>query len=98
MESKCIVCGNTSGLIKSTCSCNNSKEYFYCNLCYSRGLESYDELINYGLYYDQFSDTYKNKILLPTLNYKNKTIKDFDRDVETILNKKEKREQNGKNS
>lgn len=80
MESKCIVCGNTSGLIKSTCSCNNSKEYFYCNLCYSRGLESYDELINYGLYYDQFSDTYKNKILLPTLNYKNKTIKDFDRD------------------
>lgn len=98
MESKCIVCGNTSGLIKSTCSCNNSKEYFYCNLCYSRGLESYDELINYGLYYDQFSDTYKNKILLPTLNYKNKTIKDFDRDVEAILNKKEKREQNGKNS
>lgn len=98
MESKCIVCGNTSGLIKSTCSCNNSKEYFYCNLCYSRGIESYDELINYGLYYDQFSDTYKNKILLPTLNYKNKTIKDFDRDVETILNKKEKREQNGKNS
>lgn len=98
MESKCIVCGNTSGLIKSTCSCNNSKEYFYCNLCYSRGIESYDELINYGLYYDQFSDTYKNKILLPTLNYKNKSIKDFDRDVETILNKKEKREQNGKNS
>ena len=98
MESKCIVCGNTSGLIKSTCSCNNSKEYFYCNLCYSRGIESYDELINYGLYYDQFSDTYKNKILLSTLNYKNKTIKDFDRDVETILNKKEKREQNGKNS
>ena len=98
MESKCIVCGNTSGLIKSTCSCNNSKEYFYCNLCYSRGLESYDELINYGLYYDQFSNTYKNKILLPTLNYKNKTIKDFDRDVEAILNKKEKREQNGKNS
>lgn len=98
MENKCIVCGNTSGLIKSTCSCNNSKEYFYCNLCYSRGLESYDELINYGLYYDQFSDTYKNKILLPTLNYKNKTIKDFDRDVEVILNKKEKREQNGKNS
>lgn len=98
MESKCIVCGNTSGLIKSTCSCNNSKEYFYCNLCYSRGIESYDELINYGLYYDQFSDTYKNKILLSTLNYKNKSIKDFDRDVETILNKKEKREQNGKNS
>lgn len=98
MESKCIVCGNTSGLIKSTCSCNNSKEYFYCNLCYSRGFESYDELINYGLYYDRFSDTYKNKILLSTLNYKNKSIKDFDRDVETILNKKEKREQNGKNS
>lgn len=91
MESKCIVCGNTSGLIKSTCSCNNNEEYFYCNLCYSRGFESYDELINYGLYYDQFSDTYKNKILLPTLNYINKTIKDFDRDVETISNKKEKR-------
>lgn len=98
MENKCIVCENTSGLIKSTCSCNNNKEYFYCNLCYSRGFENYNELINYGLYYDQFSDTYKNKILLPTLNYKNKTIKDFDRDVEAILNKKEKREQNGKNS
>ena len=88
MESKCIVCGNTSGLIKSTCSCNKNT-YNYCAICYGAGYEPYNDLVNYGFTYNMFSKTYRDKILFPSLQHYGKTIQQFDLDVMANRNKKE---------
>ena len=79
--SKCCVCGqkNYCLTVKSTCS---DKLLDYCAACVSQRYENYDELVNYGFPFELFNKQFQEKVVIPTLRYYNKTVEQFNRDVE----------------
>ena len=82
MEMKtCCVCRQQSNCyqIKSTCS-NNVLDY--CVNCIRQGYENYEELINYGFEFETFSSKFRDIVVIPTLRYYNKTVEQFNTDVE----------------
>lgn len=86
---KCHVCNNETNNGETTKSSINKNEYFYCNNCLSNGYENYQDLIEFGWEYNMYNKTFKQKILLPTLNLNNKNIKQFNEDIINNLNEKE---------
>ena len=46
------------------------------------GREPYDALVGMGLYYSDINNTYKQKILEPSLRFYGKTTEQFDADVQ----------------
>lgn len=83
MELKtCCVCGQQANCypIKSICSDNM---LYFCVNCTRQGYENYDELVNYGFTFDTFSTKFREKIVIPTLRYYNKTKEQFNADVES---------------
>ena len=87
-ESKCCICGTTFDL-------EEMPSYFtpntktYCKSCLMLGYEDYEDLVNFGWEYGMFSNTYRQKIINPTLNKVGKTIKDFNEDVKKRLEEKD---------
>ena len=78
--SKCCVCKQEANCftLKSTCS---DVVFNYCPVCVSQGYENYDELVQYGFPFELFSKQYREKVVIPTLRYYNKTIEGFNEDV-----------------
>ena len=85
---KCHVCNNETNNGETTKSSINKNEYFYCNNCLNNGYENYKDLIEFGWEYNMYNRTFKQKILLPTLNLNNKNIKQFNEDIINNVNKK----------
>lgn len=79
---KCCVCGQDNEELLGTYTSTLTKQSnIYCNLCILSGFEPYEDLINFRWDYDMFNDTFKRKILNPTLIREGKTIKQFNEDV-----------------
>jgi hypothetical protein len=81
---KCCVCDKTVGNISEYKSINGNK-LPYCMDCWYSYRESYDELVNFGWEADYFAKTFKQKTLIPSLQFKNKTIEQFNTDVKKKL-------------
>ena len=77
---KCDVCGKEAETVGCCSSCGGAS-FAYCQECLSAGREPYDALVGMGLIYDCINKTYKQKILLPSLKFYNKTIEEFNADV-----------------
>lgn len=77
----CYVCGKVTNIEHELMSPLDKKLHFYCTECIAKGLENYNDLINYGWEYNQFSKSYRNKIVYPTLLYNQKTVEQFDKEV-----------------
>lgn len=89
---KCCVCGQDKEELLGTYTSTLTKQpKTYCNSCIVSGFEPYEDLINFRWDYDMFNDTFKRRILNPTLVREGKTVKQFNEDVAT----KRKEKQNG---
>lgn len=86
--SKCCVCKKEENCIavKSTCS---SKVLTYCQSCLTRGYEAYEELVACGLVYECLSPSMRERIVNPTLKYFNKTVEQFNAEVEMYCSRKD---------
>ena len=78
---KCDVCGKEAETFVASSSCG-ATSFAYCHECLSAGREPYNALVGMGLTSDCINKTYKQRILLPSLNFFGKTLEEFDADVE----------------
>jgi hypothetical protein len=80
---KCDVCGKET---KTTvcCSACGAISFAYCDECLHTGREPYSALIGMGLYSRDINETFKHHTLLPSLQFYNKTIEQFDADVKAF--------------
>ena len=81
MMGKCDVCGKETETFVASSSCG-AISFAYCHECLNAGREPYDALVGMGLTSDCINKTYKQRILLPSLNFFGKTLEEFDADVE----------------
>jgi hypothetical protein len=96
----CAVCGAETQYIYAVSSTTGGISFNYCDRCLKSGFEPYTALVGMGLFYADINESYRNQILLPSLRFHNKTVEEFDADVEArylvekqyfeSLNKKEK--------
>lgn len=77
---KCDVCGKETEVIV-VCSTCGAISFAYCDECLNAGREPYDALVGMGLTSDCLNKTYKQNILIPSLNFYGKTIAEFNEDV-----------------
>ena len=85
--SKCCICGKEENLYKVKCTVSKDiKEY--CLNCLRQGLEDYQSLVQFGWKFRFFNDQFRQKLLLPTLVYNNKSVQQFDADVDEYLRSK----------
>lgn len=78
---KCCVCGSSTKEL-TTCTCTlDTISKTYCTSCLMAGFEPYDDLVNFGWEFGRFTDSYKQKIIIPTLRLNNKTVDQFNADV-----------------
>lgn len=80
---KCGVCGKEAETVVCCSSCG-AISFAYCQECLNSGREPYDALVGMGLYYDDMNKTYKQQVLLPSLKFFNKTVEEFNADVEKM--------------
>lgn len=80
---KCDVCGKEAETIVCCSSCG-AISFAYCPECLNAGREPYDALVGMGLTSDILNNTYKQKILLPSLNFFGKTLAEFNEDVKKM--------------
>lgn len=78
---KCDVCGKETETMVCSSSCGGVS-FAYCRECLNAGREPYDALVGMGLYCADINQTYKEQILMPSLQFHGKTIEEFDADVE----------------
>ena len=79
---KCNVCGIESPDIQVCSSSTGGVSFAYCPRCLQSGYEPYSALVGMGLFWADINKTYKQQILIPSLNFHGKTKEDFDNDVE----------------
>lgn len=77
---KCDVCKNEYDKV-TTLKNLTREERCYCDSCLISGIEPYEDLVNYGWISDLFCETYRKKVLIPTLQYNRKTIQQFNNEV-----------------
>lgn len=87
-NTKCDVCNEIKHVINCSSSCNGLS-FNYCTTCLNSGLEPYSALVNMGLFFADINNSYKKKILIPSLKFFGKSIDDFDSDVERMYKDKE---------
>ncbi len=81
---KCDVCGTESSDIQVCSSSTSGVSFAYCSRCLQSGYEPYSALVSMGLFWADINKTYKQQILIPSLNFHGKTREDFDNDVEKL--------------
>lgn len=77
---KCDVCGKETEVIV-VCSTCGAISFAYCYECLNAGREPYDALVGMGITSDYMNKTYKQHILMPSLQFHGKTLEEFDTDV-----------------
>ena len=80
---KCDVCGKEAETFVA-CSTCGAISFAYCSECLDNGIEPYDALVGMGLYCDEIDETFKEVILLPSLEFHGKTPAEFDADVKRL--------------
>lgn len=80
---KCDVCGKETDVFVCCSSCGGIS-FAYCQECLRAGREPYDALVGMGLISDCINQTYKQQILLPSLQFYGKTLEEFDADVKKL--------------
>ena len=78
---KCCVCGNSKPDLDTYISILTKEPKVYCFNCIISGFEPYEDLVNFGWEFEQFSKTFQRKSLLPTLILNGKSVKQFNEDV-----------------
>lgn len=78
---KCCVCGHSTSDLDIYMSVLTKELKPYCFNCIISGFEPYEDLVNFGWEFEQFSKTFQQKCLLPTLILNSKTVKQFNEDV-----------------
>ena len=78
--SKCDVCGQETEVFVVCSSCG-AVSFAYCARCLRNGFEPYNALVGMGLYSDEISQSFKQQILLPSLQFHGKTLEEFNADV-----------------
>ena len=81
---KCDVCGKETEVF-AACSACGAISFSYCQECMSAGIEPYDALVGMALYVDEFNESFKEQILLPSLKFHGKTMEEFELDVQKML-------------
>lgn len=81
---KCDVCGRDNVEIHVCSSSTGGVSFAYCPRCLQSGYEPYSALVGMGLFWADINKTYKQQILIPSLNFYGKTKEDFDNDVENF--------------
>lgn len=81
--SKCDVCGKETNTTVCCSSCG-AVSFAYCDECLRTNREPYDALVGMGLHYDTFCKTYKDKVLLPSLQFFGKTVEQFNADIDKM--------------
>ena len=81
---KCNVCGVESSDVQVCSSSTGGISFAYCPRCLQAGYEPYSALVGMGLFWADINKTYKQQILIPSLNFYGKTKEDFDNDVENF--------------
>lgn len=78
---KCCVCSNSKPDLDTYISILTKEPKVYCFNCILSGFEPYEDLVNFGWEFGQFSKTFQQKSLLPTLSLNGKSVKQFNEDV-----------------
>lgn len=81
--SKCDVCGKVRDTVVC-CSACGAVSFSYCTDCLSADREPYSALVGMGLTHTEMNEDFKQKFLLPSLKFHNKTIEQFDADVQKL--------------
>lgn len=77
---KCDVCGKETETFVVCSSCGGIS-FAYCAECLRAYREPYNALVGMGLTSDFMNQTYKQKVLIPSLKFHGKTIEEFNADV-----------------
>ena len=83
MIGKCEVCGEETEVIVANSACGVISSA-YCHRCLKNGYEPYDNLVGMGITSDEIRDDFKQEILLPSLKFLDKTLEQFDKDVQKL--------------
>jgi hypothetical protein len=86
MIGKCEVCGQETEIIVANSACGAISSA-YCYKCLENGYEPYDNLVGMGMTSDEISENFKQEILLPSLKFLDKTLEQFDKDVQELNDK-----------
>lgn len=81
---KCQVCGKQEPNTQVASSACGAISFCYCQDCLSKDLEPYSALVGMGLNSTKLSQKFKDKVLIPSLQFHNKTIEQFDEDVNKL--------------
>lgn len=79
---KCCICGKPATM--SCCSINNTSRA-YCDDCMDMGIIPYSDLVGMCLYSDEFNEDIMKNVVIPTLNYFEKTFEEFNKDVGDLI-------------
>ena len=77
---KCCVCGNEYEDVIEIENLTKEKRT-YCQKCLDSGIQPYEDLVNFGWIFELFSKTYRQRVIIPTLQYNGKTVQQFDDEV-----------------
>lgn len=80
---KCEVCGKEADTVVC-CSACGAVSFAYCVECMRAGREPYSALVGMGMNSTEISEDFKQEILLSSLKFHNKTIEQFDADVQKL--------------
>jgi hypothetical protein len=86
---QCSVCGRSGSDVAEHKSTLGKKMTAYCMDCLLSGREPYDDLISFGWEWSMFNKTYQQKVLLPTLAFNNKTVQQFNEDIQKKRDEKD---------
>lgn len=84
---KCDVCGQDNVEVYVCSSSCGPVSFAYCDRCLKFGYEPYSALIAMGLFWADINQSYREKILKPSLTFYGKTKDDFDTDVAQLYTK-----------
>ena len=79
---QCNVCGRSGSDVTEYRSTLAKDIRNYCLDCICLGREPYEDLVSFGWEYLMFNKTYRQKVILPTLAFNNKTVQQFNDDVQ----------------
>ena len=79
---RCCVCGHTEKRDLDTYISVLTKEpKVYCFNCILSGFEPYEDLVNFGWEFSWFNETFRRKLVMPTISLSGKTPIQFNEDV-----------------
>ena len=80
---KCDVCGKETNTVVCASACG-ATSFAYCEECLQTGREPYDALVGMGILYEDLSLAFKEQILLPSLKFFDKTVEQFNTDINKL--------------